>query len=123
MLIDRSVSRAALLFALAALLVAAAPLAAAGPTAPAAAQPSPAAAGGCSPAAGPFADLVAAGFPSVPGKALAGPVCKVEESTTISCTPGVNCHGYCACECSTRRDCNVNSDCSNHRCLGGISCC
>lgn len=31
--------------------------------------------------------------------------------------------GYCACECSTIRDCNTNADCSNHRCLKAISCC
>lgn len=32
-------------------------------------------------------------------------------------------HGYCACECSRIKDCNTNADCSNHRCLKGISCC
>ncbi len=31
--------------------------------------------------------------------------------------------GYCACECSTIRDCNTDADCSNHRCLRAISCC
>jgi hypothetical protein len=32
-------------------------------------------------------------------------------------------HGYCACECSTIKDCNTNADCSNHRCSRAISCC
>ncbi len=32
-------------------------------------------------------------------------------------------HGYCHCTCSRIPDCNTNADCSNHRCLGGISCC
>jgi hypothetical protein len=31
--------------------------------------------------------------------------------------------GYCACECSTIKDCNVNADCSNNRCLKAITCC
>jgi hypothetical protein len=31
--------------------------------------------------------------------------------------------GYCACECSTIKDCNTDADCSNHRCLKAISCC
>jgi hypothetical protein len=31
--------------------------------------------------------------------------------------------GYCACECSRIKDCNTDADCSNHRCLGAISCC
>jgi hypothetical protein len=31
--------------------------------------------------------------------------------------------GYCACECSTIKDCNTNADCSNNRCLKAISCC
>jgi hypothetical protein len=123
MLMTSVVSRSALLAAVVLVLLAATPLFAAGPAAPAAPTATPAPSGGCTPTAGPFADLLAAGFPNVPGKALAGPACKVEASTTISCTPGVNCHGYCACECSTRKDCNVNSDCSNRRCLSGISCC
>jgi hypothetical protein len=32
-------------------------------------------------------------------------------------------HGYCHCTCSRIPDCNTNADCSNNRCLGGISCC
>lgn len=31
--------------------------------------------------------------------------------------------GYCACECSTIKDCNVDADCSNNRCSAAISCC
>jgi hypothetical protein len=121
MLATRDSLRPVLLAALALVLLSAAPLFAAGPAAKSPSQ-APAPGGGCAPVAGPFADLVAAGFPA-PGKALAGPVCPVAASTTRSCTPGVNCHGYCACECSRIKDCNVNSDCGNHRCLGGITCC
>lgn len=122
MLITKGLLRSVLLSAVVLVLVSAAPLFAAGPVAKSP-TPAPAAGGGCAPAAGPFADLVAAGFPSVPGKALAGPECKVEATTTISCKPGVNCHGYCACECSIIKDCNVNSDCSNNHCSRAISCC
>jgi hypothetical protein len=32
-------------------------------------------------------------------------------------------HGFCRCTCSKIPDCNTNADCSNGRCLGGISCC
>jgi hypothetical protein len=32
-------------------------------------------------------------------------------------------HGFCRCTCSRIPDCNTNADCSNGRCLGGISCC
>ena len=122
MLITKGLLRSFLLSTIVLVLLAASPLFAAG-TATQSPPLAPAASGGCAPAAGPFADLVAAGFPSVPGKALAGPECKVEASPTISCTPGINCHGYCACGCSTRKDCNVNSDCSNHHCSAAISCC
>ena len=31
--------------------------------------------------------------------------------------------GYCACECSTIRDCNTDADCSNNHCSLAISCC
>jgi hypothetical protein len=122
MLNTKSSLRSVLLAAIVLVLLSAVPLFAAGPAAKSP-LPATAASGGCAPAAGPFADLVAAGFPSVPGKVLAGPACKVEASTTISCKPGVNCHGYCACECSTIKDCNVDADCSNHHCSRAISCC
>lgn len=81
--------------------------------------PPPVAAAAC----GFLAELAALGFPGAPGKALEGPLCKVEAGADLSCIPGVNCHGYCACECSTRKDCNVNSDCSNLHCSRAISCC
>ncbi|MEA2692255.1 MAG: hypothetical protein QOJ16_1642 [Acidobacteriota bacterium] len=32
-------------------------------------------------------------------------------------------HGFCHCTCSRIPDCNTNADCSNKRCLGGITCC
>jgi len=31
--------------------------------------------------------------------------------------------GYCACECSTIKDCNTDADCSNNHCSLAISCC
>jgi hypothetical protein len=121
MLITKDSLRLVLLFTVALVLASAAPLFAAGPAAKSPVQ-APAASSGCAPAAGPFADLVAAGFPE-PGRALTGPACKAEASTTLSCKPGINCHGYCACECSIIKDCNVNSDCSNNHCSRAISCC
>ena len=127
--ITETLKRAArLAVAALALFAAVAPLAAdpAGqPAAVAALSAAPAAAAGGAPAAEPFADQAALGFtaaPAAPGSVLQGPACRAE-ATAARCIPGVNCHGYCACECSRTKDCNTNSDCSNHRCLSGISCC
>ena len=41
-------------------------------------------------------------------------------ATTPTTTPY---RGYCACECSTIKDCNTDADCSNHHCSKAISCC
>jgi hypothetical protein len=47
-----------------------------------------------------------------------------QNDPTPATTPIVTTYrGYCACECSRIKDCNTDADCSNHRCLGGISCC
>jgi len=32
-------------------------------------------------------------------------------------------HRFCHCTCSRVPDCNTDADCSNHRCLGAITCC
>jgi hypothetical protein len=76
--------------------------------------------------------LAALPAPSVsPVSKVEGPACRLDPDAapaalpeqTKSCIPGVNCTKHCACTCSRIKDCNVNSDCSNHRCFTGISCC
>jgi hypothetical protein len=125
--ISRTILRAILLTVTVLALISAAPLLAAGPAGkPAAAPAVPAAAAGDCASADPLGDLAALGFlaaPAAPGRNGEGPLCRLEAATKRSCVPGVNCHGYCACECSRIKDCNTNSDCSNHRCSSGISCC
>jgi hypothetical protein len=37
--------------------------------------------------------------------------------------PPIFYRGYCACECSTIKDCNKDADCSNNHCARTISCC
>jgi hypothetical protein len=84
-------------------------------------------------------DRVAAAAPALPGCAaspdaladLAGlsesaPVCKLDTASAsgrTSCVIGVNCHGYCRCSCSFRRDCNTSADCGGAPCDKFISCC
>ena len=77
----------------------------------------------------PLAALPAPGVSPV--SKVEGPACKLDPDAapatlpeqSKSCIPGVNCTKHCACTCSRIKDCNVNSDCSNHRCFTGISCC
>ena len=102
-------SRILILTLATAALLAALPAAAA-PTAPAAA---PAAIACLQPVT--LSDIMA----SEPEPALALPAW-LDSATPASSTVF---RGYCACECSTIRDCNTNADCSNHRCLKAISCC
>ena len=84
--------------------------------APASAAPAPAA-GGCPPSL----DLLA--------PVTATPVCAAATATPAATpqptfmTSATVYHGYCRCTCSKIPDCNTNADCSNGRCLGGISCC
>jgi hypothetical protein len=135
MLIPKPLLRIVLLAIPALALAGASPLPAAGPpgkqvpaaTAAAPTATPPTASGDCASPADRLGDLAALGFaaePAAPGKSGEGPLCRLEAATPPrSCVPGVNCHRYCACECSRIKDCNVDSDCSNHRCLSGISCC
>jgi hypothetical protein len=82
----------------------------------------PAATPSCAQAALPFAlaDLATAPAPAAPAATTALPdwLAGARPAQTA-----VVYHGYCACECSRIKDCNTDADCSNHRCLGGISCC
>lgn len=87
---------------------------------PAAAAPAHAATSSCGQAALPFALDGLAPAPAAPATAatvlpdwLEG--ARLEQTTVF--------HGYCRCTCSRIPDCNTDADCSNHRCLGGISCC
>ena len=47
----------------------------------------------------------------------------LEDVSAATSTAHHHVRGYCACECSTIKDCNVDADCSNNRCSAAISCC
>ena len=91
---------------------------AAAPASPAMAPPS-----GCPASASGFGDF--GGFGdlaprSVPVETAALPAWLELGSQAASTTVF---HRYCHCTCSRTPDCNTDADCSNHRCLGAISCC
>jgi hypothetical protein len=98
-------------------LAAEAPARAVAPDRAAVAAPAPALPG-CAASLDALADLA--------GLSESAPVCKLDAASTSgrrSCIIGVNCHGYCRCSCSFRRDCNTSADCGGAPCDKFISCC
>ncbi len=88
--------------------------------APASAAPAPAAPGGYPPSL----DLLAPVTTATPVCAAAVPAAAPAQAPQPTfMTSATVYHGYCRCTCSKIPDCNTNADCSNGRCLGGISCC